>query len=231
MSSLKMLERVALAIFDCGAFRDKTHSSAVEHNGQRGFKLKLHEKQPDAPLSPLYLNLRTPDNPKPGPLTSEIIADCATLMRQLVFLDKLDCVCGLPNAGDPLALAYLCIERSACKPVTLLRLGKEQRGEQRRIVGPPRGQFQPGSWVTILDDLITEADSKFEGIDANEQAGLKIANILVIVDRQQGGAEMLKNRGYKLHALFTLEHLLEIYRDHSRISVELQQEILAYIKK
>ena len=225
----KILEAVALGIFDCGAFRDKTHPAAIEHNGQRGFKLKLHEKQPNAPLSPIYLNLRTPDNPKPGPLTPEIVADCATLMRQLVFLDKLDCVCGLPNAGDPLAHAYLCIERSAGKPVTLLRLDKEQRGEQRRIVGPPRGQFQPGAWVAVVDDLITKADSKLEGITALEQAGLKIANVLVIVDRQQGGAEMLKNRGYKLHALFTLEQLLEIYHERELISAALHEDILKYL--
>ncbi len=28
-----------------------------------GFKLKLHEKNPEAPLSPIFFNLRTEDNP------------------------------------------------------------------------------------------------------------------------------------------------------------------------
>lgn len=33
------------------------------------FELKIHQTNSSAPKSPIYLDLRTPDNPKPGPLT------------------------------------------------------------------------------------------------------------------------------------------------------------------
>ena len=54
------------------------------------FKLKLHEKNPNAPLSPIYLNLRTPDNPKPGNLTLKIVAQIGRLMYFTAFRKKLD---------------------------------------------------------------------------------------------------------------------------------------------
>lgn len=54
-------EDLALKLFDIGAVQF----------GE--FKLKLHEKNPDAPLSPIFFNFRTPDNPKPGPLTDEVL--------------------------------------------------------------------------------------------------------------------------------------------------------------
>jgi hypothetical protein len=34
-------------------------------------KLKHHEKDPGAPPSPYFFNIRTPDNPKPGQLMPE----------------------------------------------------------------------------------------------------------------------------------------------------------------
>ena len=46
------------------------------------FKLKLHEKDPDAPLSPIYLNLRTDRHPEnPGPLTDEMMNLIGSLFR------------------------------------------------------------------------------------------------------------------------------------------------------
>jgi len=54
-------------------------------------KLKLHEKNPDAPLSPFYINLRDRNNPKPGPLDQDdydLIAHCLLAIindNQLTF--------------------------------------------------------------------------------------------------------------------------------------------------
>lgn len=66
---------LGLRYYDVGAFKDKSHPTAVQRGEERGFKLKTHEKQPDLPLSLFYFNLRTDDNPKPGPLTPELVAE------------------------------------------------------------------------------------------------------------------------------------------------------------
>ena len=46
-------EELALAWFNAGIFLDKSRSPQG-----KGFRLKLHEKNPDAPLSPFYMNFR-----------------------------------------------------------------------------------------------------------------------------------------------------------------------------
>src|SRR3989344_4810594 len=87
---------LAIALLDDGAVLTAAscHPLVVERKGQngkeRGFKLKLHEKNPLAPLSPFYLNLRTPDNPKPGPLTPEVVDLGAYCMLLLARRRKLE---------------------------------------------------------------------------------------------------------------------------------------------
>src|SRR3989339_800044 len=69
------------------------------------FKLKLHEKNPDAPLSPFYINLRTKDNPtNPGPLTEEDCDLIATALLVIVRQNglKFQAVAPIPHAADPI---------------------------------------------------------------------------------------------------------------------------------
>jgi len=75
MSSFSCVQDLlARRLWAVGAVKDKMHPDAVQRpSGERGFLLKLHEKDPDAPLSPVYFNLRTPGNPKPGLLVPAIV--------------------------------------------------------------------------------------------------------------------------------------------------------------
>ncbi len=231
MIAREATDRVALSLFDCGAFKDKTHPTAIERNGEHGFLLKRHEKHPDDPLSPFYMNLRTSDNSNPGPLGRDLINQCVGLMRILAgyYGFSYERVCGLPHAGEPFAEAYCWLDHKDYRPTGILTLNKQQSEGKRQIVGPPSGNFLPRDRVLVIDDLITEAHSKLEGIKVLEEAGLVVKDVLVMLDRRQGGAFELQKRGYQLHAVFTLEELLGIYHRHNRISGELHAEILAYV--
>jgi uridine monophosphate synthetase len=139
-----------------------------------------------------------------------------------------DCVVGLPHAGDPFAKAFPPGHPFSDQFFPKLRLHKEE-GEKRRIVGPPEGDYQPGQTVLVVDDLITKANTKLEGIAVLETAGLRVRDVLVIVDRQQGGTQELRERGYRLHSLLPLVDLLETLARYKKILPELQSEILRYI--
>ncbi len=194
------------------------------------FKLKLHETQPDAPLSPIYLNLRTRDNPKPGPLTDEALELIGRAMADVIeYTPRLhfDYLAGIPNAGDPFADVVTKALGKNAKPQ--LRLGKVETDGKRRIVA--EGQAgTPGKIVLLTDDLITQADSKFEAIGAVMSLEMLVRDILVLVDRQQGGAEQLLAAGYYLTAVLTLEGLLNHYTDTGRIDWEKRMEVIEYIK-
>lgn len=221
--------QLALALCDIGAFLDKTTIRPNNPDG-KGFRLKLHETQPDAPFSPYFLNFRTPDNPKPGPLTPEIIQQAAKIMYGLARQRQLkyDRVAGVPNAGDPFAAAFS-ITPASGKPIPLLRLGKQERPGGRKVVGVIDGEWNPGDTVLLIDDLITQADSKLEAIHALSYSRLSVDDVLVLVDREQGGPEQLKANLVNLHAVFTTSELLDLYVSAGRMSSALRDEIKAHM--
>jgi orotate phosphoribosyltransferase len=63
------------------------------------------------------------------------------------------------------------------------------------------GQFVPGGRVGIVDDTCTSGGSLLGSIEAVEAAGAKVAAVLVVLDRHEGGSEELRRRGYEFHAL------------------------------
>jgi len=134
-------------------------------------------------------------------------------------------VVGVPHAGDPLAAAY-----SEQSGVPCLRLAKTTSGEQRSITSVLAGTYHRGESVLLIDDLVTQADSKLEAIETLSAAGLNTFAVAVVLDREQGGATELRQRGYPLLRLYTLTEFLETLGNGGRLSHADVQEILAYIR-
>lgn len=201
-------------LFDCGAVKFGA------------FRLKLHETQPDAPLSPIYLNLRTSDNPKPGPLGGDELARVGELFRDAISEAGVTftAVAGIPRAGDPLADATA----RAGATTVVLRLNKEENEGRRRIVAPSPDSAA-GHTVVLIEDLITQADTKLEAVEAVRAAGGTVAAIIVLVDREQGGTERVRTAGYQVHAVYTLSELLEHYVATGRIDPAKAAEVSAYV--
>lgn len=217
MIQQKLANSLAAELFNIGAVKFGS------------FKLKLHEKNPDAPLSPIFFNFRTADNPKPGPLSNNIINRIAQAMYGIACQNqiKYDCLAGVPRAGDPFASAFSFTPSSGIS-IPLLTLGKKEEGDRRWVEGIS-GNFQSGQKVLLIDDLITGADSKLEAIQVLEDAGLEIAGIIVILDREQGGVSHLKKLGYTIFSIFSLFNLLDIYVHQEKIDEKKFQEVKDYI--
>jgi uridine monophosphate synthetase len=206
------------------------HHLVIERDGpngkERGFKLKLHEQNPGAPLSPIFLNLRTQDNPKLGPLTPEIVDLSARCMREVqrrAFVE-FDAVAPVPRAGDPFGSALARLSGKPC-----LQMNKVDRdGDGHRRVTSLVNIDIVGTAI-LVDDLITKADSKKEAIDVLRKAGLLVRDVFVLVDRQQGGREELTEIGCALHSVFTIGDLLDIYVWEQRMDRETCSNIRTYL--
>lgn len=212
------LERLALLLFDLNAVRFGS------------FRLKLHETKPDAPLSPIFLNLRTPDNPKPGPLDARAVDLVGEVLYATHCAARLEYIhlAGVPRAGDPFVDAlHRVVARPGCR---VLRLGKQEGAGKRQVTGVQNGSYVPGDTVLLVDDLITKADSKLEAIKALEAQGLVVKDVLVLVDREQGGRAELASEGYRLHAAYTLMQLLDLYVARDRLDAAKRDEVLAYAR-
>lgn len=188
------------------------------------FRFKLHEKHPNAPHSPLYLNLRLPPR---GVLTEELVELIGDVLYQLICQSQIqyDCVVGVPDAGNPLAKVF-----SRLASVPLLFLEKEETEKGRRVLPVLRGKYRKGWRVLIIDDVVVMADSKFEAIEAVETNGLAVAGIVVLVDWEHGGKEELERAGYRIFSVFQMRGLLLLYLEEGRISPEKCQEVMTYLK-
>ncbi|MFC1873647.1 hypothetical protein ACFLW3_02425, partial [Chloroflexota bacterium] len=91
------------------------------------------------------------------------------------------------------------------------------------------GAFEKGQTALLIDDLITHAESKIEAIATLEAKGLVVRDVVVLVDREQGGASQLEGVGYKLHDAFKLNELLRFYRQAGKIDETEYQRTTAYL--
>ncbi|MEJ0072661.1 MAG: hypothetical protein WDN27_01040 [Candidatus Saccharibacteria bacterium] len=192
--------------------------------------MALHDTQPDAPLSPIYLNLRTPHHPNPdkrGPLSDDTMNRIGEQFGHMAFRSR-DCFVGLPDAGEPFADQ---LERTATRhglPITRLYLHKI--AGSREIADLVDGTYEHGESCLLVDDLITQADSKLRAIRVLQGNGLNVEEILVLVDRQQGGAAQLEKLGYQLRSVFKLDELLAFYVEEGLLPRRKAEEVLAYIR-
>lgn len=194
------------------------------------FKLKLHEKNPNALLSPFYMELRGKDHPKKGPLEAEdfnLIAQCLWN----IALDKFSVfqsMVGIPRAGEPIVDA---IVRIVPKPrgFRAIPLDKKETGNERRIVPAFNFTYRTGEKALLIDDLVTEADTKFEAIQALELVGQQVVGLIVLIDREQGGKEKIEQAGYPVYSVFTISQLFDYYLESGKINQNKYQECMDYI--
>lgn len=194
------------------------------------FRLKLHETNPDAPLSPIYIDLRTVDNSRGGPLTPDIVQMIGQQLYGLAMMLQLRFarIAGVPNAGDPLAEAFASAPSSGSR-IPILKLDKIVTTEGRKVEGGVQGYWNPHEMVLLVDDLITGAHSKLEAIQVLENQGLRVRDVLVVLDREQGGLQELERREITLHSIFKLSKLLAWYMEQRMISVEQYDNVITYL--
>src|ERR1700692_911018 len=65
----------------------------------------------------------------------------------------------------------------------LVRKAEKTHGTGRRI----EGFLKPGAKVVIVDDVCTTGGSTITAIEATREAGMNVAGVLCLVDREQGG--------------------------------------------
>lgn len=116
-----------------------------------------------------------------------------------------DAVGGLTLGADPIATAVSVISYEKGRPIPafIVRKGQKAHGMMKRVEGP----IEPGSRVIIVDDVITKGGSILEAIEAVEEDGHEVVKVICLVDRKQGGGDVIISKGYSLEVLFTPEDL------------------------
>jgi uridine monophosphate synthetase len=158
-------------------------------------------------ISPVYIDLRLVVSfPK---LLEQVAKAYLPSLRGLSF----DRIVGLPYAALPIATA---ISLLGGWPLIYPRKEEKKYGTKASI----EGLYDAGESVVIIDDLATTGGSKFESIEKLTSVGLKVTDIVVLIDRQSGAEEALSAAGYKLHSVTTLINLLDYYEKNNQVPAE-----------
>ncbi len=116
-----------------------------------------------------------------------------------------DSIGGLTMGADPVSFAISHTSAIQGLPVRAFSVRKEAKthGTGNQIEGP----FGKGDRVVVIEDVITTGKSAIHAIDAIEASGGDILGVLAVVDRQDGGREAIRTRGYDTIVLTTISEL------------------------
>ncbi len=135
-----------------------------------------------------------------------------TLFTKLLADVNIKGVGGMTLGADPLVSATTVISHEQGRPLAGLLVRKEAKGHGTGQYVEGLGNFVQGDPVAMVEDVVTTGGSLLKACDRVKDAGLTIVAVCTILDRQEGGREILKEAGYDLLSLFTREELVKLGR-------------------
>jgi orotate phosphoribosyltransferase len=149
---------------------------------------------------------------------SDFYVDCRVVTMlprgmQLIGQLMLDAIADLPDVrgvggltlgADPIGAAVAMSSADTPHPIPMFIVRKEPKGHGTRQMIEGAFPKEPGAPVVIVEDVITTGASILKAVEAAEgEGGAKVARVVLIVDREEGGAETVRQKGYEVRALFT----------------------------
>jgi orotate phosphoribosyltransferase len=155
---------------------------------------------------------------------SEFYVDCKpTTMRgdaqelvgeliAAVLPPTVQAVGGLTMGADPIAhaVAGWCTRHGRPMNAFAVRKEPKKHGLRKWI----EGCADAGTTVAVIDDVATTGGSTIDAVAKCREEGLRIAAVVVLVDREEGGLQAIRDRlrDVPVHAIFTRRELHEAHQ-------------------
>lgn len=182
------------------------------------FALKVHEINPDAPLSPIYVNLRC--------LPNEVLTKIAQVLSEVPLNTTQEFCTGVPQAALVIAKKFAEISNIPFLDV----YDKIGQNTHRKIVIKEIINPKPDTKLLVIDDVVSHGKSKLEALEAAKTVGFYV-NMLVLIDREQGGVEQVEAEGCKVYAAMKLTNILNYYMEKNMITKDQYEKSIEYLAK
>jgi orotate phosphoribosyltransferase len=172
--------------------------------------------------SPYYIDLRLTIS---SPITMDWIANALTrIIVNEIGKDKIDSVLGVPTAGVPFATV---VSQKLGLPLIYYRQARKEHGVRKKI----EGILGRNDRVLVVDDLITTGESVIEAAEVVRDQGGVVNELVVLLDREQGGKERLRSFRIEPHILFNISDAMAWLNKVGLIEDKVYETVQKYIEE
>lgn len=183
------------------------------------FYLVSHEKawregRPLAGPSGIYWDFRNPNN---------LLLDAmGKVLAQVSLEDNPKYVVGIPTTGGKIASAYAKYSPN----ITNLELfQKVDTPDGTTTITALENALQGnGEPVILVDDVLSKGTSATPAFEVVKTQGFEPIGLLVVIDRQQGGATRLNAAGHRVYAWCNVEEALDYYLHQALEGIRISQK-------
>jgi len=173
-------------------------------------------KQEKGRLSSISLDLKLIPSIPNG--MDRVVTILENMTRNEIGVENFDRIAGVPTTGITFAsiLSY-----KLSKPFLYIKEAAETHGREKRI----DGLLSPGDRILIVDDLIASGKSLLRAVDVIRGEGGIVSDVLVLVDREEGGVERLSRAEVKLHTFSKISKIVAELHEANLIDKKLYEEL------
>jgi len=135
-----------------------------------------------------------------------------------IGLDNFDSVASIPTGGLVIASA---LAFEILKPLIYVRNKPKEHGTTKSVEGITRSDMR----VLVIDDVATTGSSVVNGIKLLKEAGTKVTDAYVIINRLEGAEKMLESESVKLHQLTDIMEITKILHEDNLVSNEILENV------
>ena len=172
--------------------------------------------------SPYYIDLRQTIS---SPITMDWIGNSLSrIVLNEIGKDKIDKILGVPTAGVPFATL---VSQKLGIPLIYYRQARKEHGVRKKV----EGLLERNDRILIVDDLITTGESVIEASEVVRDQGGIVNEMVVLLDREQGGQENLHKARIEPHLLFRISDAMSWLHSVHLIGPDIYETIQQYIEE
>ncbi len=172
--------------------------------------------------SPYYIDLRQTIS---SPITMDWIANSLTrIVLNEIGKEKVDRILGVPTAGIPFATV---VSQKLGIPLIYYRQARKEHGVRKKI----EGILERNDRILVIDDLITTGESVIEAAEVVRDQGGVVNELVVLLDREQGGQARLRSSRIEPHVLFKISHAMKWLHTVGLIEDRIYETVTKYIEE
>ncbi len=118
---------------------------------------------------------------------------------------------GLTLGADPIANALALISFEKGRPIRsfIVRKDAKSHGTRSKI----EGNVKPGEKVAVIDDVVTTGASTITAVESAREAGLAVELAVVLIDREEGGKELIEHHVSPVVPILTRTEIMARYKE------------------